>query len=1350
MADTQGSNQADLQGTMVTAPQAGRLARYTPQEGQIYQLDFDLAEQTAVVTGSDLRIDMEDGAVLIFEDFATADSQGNAPLFVMEDGSSIPGNILLALLSGEPTEEVAAGEEPQGGGSGEYDDNMGESLTGIDKLGTQDPDTFPTTQADIPEDELIPINQPPTIETDGSEHVVYESGLVPDGSGQGPTTIVVNGTFTIADPDGLDDIASLTLGDTLMVIGGGPGEFASLADMVGETFDLANGTVELTGYADGVFSYTYTLTDPTIDVDGVPETDSFDVIVADEEAAASATITIEIVDDVPLADNEGVLATVDDNVANYDIGHINDLLDGDIYGADGPATTTPIEIMGNGSLGGTVTIDGSGNLIYNPTVNVDPDGANLTETFTYQITDGDGDTAVGIFQVTLTDTKATIGDPTDSAIDEEGLDGGNPGDSYPPNGTAGDLAGTKTSVSDVDLDITWGTDDGAGRSVTFDATQTGLTGLSSGGDPVSFTLIDDGATLIGYTGTEPTATDDPGVVFYATLSDAGSGSYDFILVAPLDHTYVSNQENDLDLTFSFTALDAEGEGESDTFTVTVDDDAPTTDNEGVLDTVDDNVSNYDIGHIDDLLDGDSYGADGAAETNAITIVGNGTLGGTVTIDGSGNLLYTPAVDVDPDGADQTETFTYQIKDADGDTQTATFQVTVTDTKATIGDPTDSAVDEEGLSGGNPGDSYISGDLAGTATSVSGVDLDITWGGDDGPGRSVTFDATQTGLAGLTSGGDPVSFTIIDSGATLIGYTGSVPTATTDPGVVFYATLSEAGSGSYDFTLVQPLDHDTANTEDDEPLTFSFTALDDEGEGESDTFTVIVDDDAPVIEGTEDAMMVNVPGNPLSADLGVSYGADGPGDVSLTGYTYDDGGGATIVDLTGLVEGEISDIAVLGNDGTQLMADGIGLVYKLSGGVLQAVMDPEAEVPDGSEYDADHVAFTVSIDATDGTYAVNIVDGLDGAAEITEIGLTGGDLNGGNVYDFIKGNGIMLEVSAYIISPDEDNPGEFLEIPETVNYKNIGMGVGQGASIDGEIFGEDSDVLHMEFYNPDTYVIGGSSNELVAVNTAEIKLQGFDDGETGKWIAYGADGTTVVASGEFTVSDVDVVSNQYSFLTIDTGGQYFSMLEFQAEGGNGYSVNTIALLDVSAAYNSTVTYNFEAADYDTDTMAGTFDVTFDGDTAITGSDGADVIKGSDLSNFLVGGDGDDLLVGDLGNDILTGDGGADVFGYTQGIDEGDDTITDFDLGDDALRFYDVLDTEEDTFLDSVLITADSSSNPDVTLTSPDGTSIMIEGINAESSPGAADGMFDSYANLGDFLDSNPGAINIEFDPDNFAS
>ena len=92
----------------------------------------------------------------------------------------------------------------------------------------------------------------------------------------------------------------------------------------------------------------------------------------------------------------------------------------------------------------------------------------------------------------------------------------------------------------------------------------------------------------------------------------------------------------------------------------------------------------------------------------------------------------------------------------------------------------------------------------------------------------------------------------------------------------------------------------------------------------------------------------------------------------------------------------------------------------------------------------------------------------------------------------------------------------------------------------------------------------------------------------------------------------------------------------------------------------------------------------------------------------------------------------------------DTITDFDLGEDTLRFHDVLDSgEEEIFLDNVVLVANSGINADITLTTDTGTSITIEGVNST-------GIFDSYSTLGDFLTANPAALNVEFDPDNFAS
>ncbi len=149
---------------------------------------------------------------------------------------------------------------------------------------------------------------------------------------------------------------------------------------------------------------------------------------------------------------------------------------------------------------------------------------------------------------------------------------------------------------------------------------------------------------------------------------------------------------------------------------------------------------------------------------------------------------------------------------------------------TIGSVTTRSVDEEGLSGGNVGDSYASGDLAGNALTATSS-LNISWGADDGDNdalngatgdRTVSFDASQPGLAGLMSNGLAVSVTILADG-TLVGYTGAVPISTGDAGVVFFATLNDDGAGSYDFTLADNLDHPTPNTEDDLNLTFAFTA-----------------------------------------------------------------------------------------------------------------------------------------------------------------------------------------------------------------------------------------------------------------------------------------------------------------------------------------------------------------------------------------------------------------------------------------------------------------------------------------------------------------------------------------------
>ncbi len=67
-------------------------------------------------------------------------------------------------------------------------------------------------------------------------------------------------------------------------------------------------------------------------------------------------------------------------------------------------------------------------------------------------------------------------------------------------------------------------------------------------------------------------------------------------------------------------------------------------------------------------------------------------------------------------------------------------------------------------------------------------------------------------------------------------------------------------------------------------------------------------------------------------------------------------------------------------------------------------------------------------------------------------------------------------------------------------------------------------------------------------------------------------------------------------------------------------------------------------------------------------GNDVVRGYGGDDTLIGGTGDDTLRGEAGNDELTGGTGADIFRIRSGKwGQGDDVITDFELGTDKIAF-----------------------------------------------------------------------------------
>lgn len=107
--------------------------------------------------------------------------------------------------------------------------------------------------------------------------------------------------------------------------------------------------------------------------------------------------------------------------------------------------------------------------------------------------------------------------------------------------------------------------------------------------------------------------------------------------------------------------------------------------------------------------------------------------------------------------------------------------------------------------------------------------------------------------------------------------------------------------------------------------------------------------------------------------------------------------------------------------------------------------------------------------------------------------------------------------------------------------------------------------------------------------------------------------------------------------------------------------------------------------------------------LSGDEGKDRIKGGAGDDVLDGGTEDDRLFGGAGNDTLTGGEGADRFVFKE--NEGDDVITDFEIGIDLI----VLDTDvEESFADLSL----SQSGSDAVLTYSGGT-ITLTDVDAAS-------------------------------------
>ena len=253
------------------------------------------------------------------------------------------------------------------------------------------------------------------------------------------------------------------------------------------------------------------------------------------------------------------------------------------------------------------------------------------------------------------------------------------------------------------------------------------------------------------------------------------------------------------------------------------------------------------------------------------------------------------------------------------------------------------------------------------------------------------------------------------------------------------------------------------------------------------------------------------------------------------------------------------------------------------------------------------------DELSGNTAVNILRG--NAGDDVLFGDGGNDwLRGGSGADHLDG-GNGLDWADYFQS----------DLGVVIDLANE---VAEGGFADGDTFTSIERVRGSAF---DDEITGDSTANVIRGNNGEDSL--FGDG--GNDVIYGEDGGDHINGGD----GMDWAFYRYSDdavqINLETG---------VATGGEAEGDTLVSIERLSGS-----TYN--------DTFIGD-----DANNYLRGYNGADDLRGQD---------GSDTLRGDRGNDTLSGGAGRDTFIFQQG--DGLDTITDFEVGADRLRFVNVADS-----------------------------------------------------------------------------
>ncbi|UTW07431.1 retention module-containing protein [Pseudomonas benzenivorans] len=707
---------------------------------------------------------------------------------------------------------------------------------------------------------------------------------------------------------------------------------------------------------------------------------------------------------------------------------------------------------------GILTVDAAGNWTYTLTANtLDHSNPNATgaadqvgESFQVRVFDLDGDVSPTVsLDVLVNDDGPSLAEGEGAVVltfvDEDEVTGGVSDGDGVTNVASG-------AVGALHALVNFGAD-GPG-SFGLSVSPAALSSLSAQG-------LTSGGTALSYSVAGNLLTASAGATTVFTLQVNSDGSYTFTLVGPLDHPVADGNDDELlslpiDFSALLTATDGDGDSvgafNSGSFVVNVEDDVP------VAVVGEQRPTINQLVHEDPLLNphqGNSeggqvltasgaagalhalvnFGADGPgnfglsadlSSLSAQSLTSGGEalsyslVGSTLTASVSGYDVFTLVVNADGsyqfnlmgpidhplmDGNDG-ETLAglgidfsgvLTATDGDGDPlvgglPAGSFTIDVEDDVpvAVVGEqrPTiNQLVHEDPLQSPHQGNSE--GGQVLTASGAAGALHALVNFGADGPGNfGLSADLSSLSAQSLTSGGEALSYSLV----------GSTLTASVSGYDVF--TLVVNGDGSYQFTLLGPIDHPLMDGNDGETLAglgidFSGVLTATDGDGDplvggfpAGSFTIDVEDDVPVAAGGEEQPTINqlVHEDPLlsphqgnseggqvltaSGAAGalhalVNFGADGPGsfglsaDLSaLSAQSLTSGGEALSYSLAG----STLTASVSGYDVFTLVVNGDGSYqFTLLGPIDHPLMDGN----DGETLAGLGIDFSGVLTATDG-------------------------------------------------------------------------------------------------------------------------------------------------------------------------------------------------------------------------------------------------------------------------------------------------------------------------------------------------------------------------------------------------